>query len=274
MNIILCILFVVIIVYAIYYCHNIKQYETFLTASQEDIAKTKKDMDNTINGLVNQLQILKENMPKTNKIIRTDFEGPNAFVPYVVNNMNQINKVQKENHENKHKLVKEKVDLLKSKINSFRDYLELESGREMKTIKSISSSQNGQPLTVIPVSNDKHLVVINNKCFSSNTVGLYKLDNCNYLDFKQHFKLNPVYHDIDYNINLAPSSKKVINSKDNNNKDVKYPFIMVKSHTNGNCLANTDGNVYLSPCNATDDFRWNPSTLLYQCKANDKNKMN
>lgn len=272
-------MFVVVIVYAIYYYHSIKQYETFFTdnsVTREDIAKTKKDMDNTIDGLVIQLQVLKENMPKTNKIISDDFEGPNAFVPFVVNNMNQINKAQKDNHDNKQKLVKEQVELLKSKINSFRDHLELESGRDMKTIKSISSSQNGQPLTVVPISNDKHLVVVNNKCFSSNSVGLYNLDKCNYLDFKQHFNLNPVYHDIDYNINLAPSSKKVINSKDNNNKDIKYPFVMVKSHTNGNCLVNTNGSVYLAPCKATADFRWNPSTLLYQCKAKDntKNKMN
>lgn len=270
-------MFVVIIVYAIYYYHSIKQYETFLSNSlvtNEDIVRTKKDMDNTINGLVNQLQVLKENMPKTNKIIRNDFEGPNAFVPFVVNNMNQINKAQKQNHDNNKKLAKEKVDLLKSKINSFRDHLELESGRDMTTIKSISSNQNGQPVTVVPVSNDKHLVVVNNKCLSSNSVGLYKLDDCNYLDFKQHFKLNPVYQDIDYNINLAPSSKKVINSKDNNNKNVKYPFVMVKSHTSGNCLVNTDGNIYLAPCKATSDFRWNPSTLLYQCKGNNKTKIN
>lgn len=259
MDKIIYILVFLIILYVIYY-----KYKTNTEGFEQ---QTEADMDQSVEGLLRQLEILKENMPKTNKIVQNDFSGPNAFIPYVINNLNEITQVQKDNYNDEHKIREEKVNLLNEKLKGFREQLELEGGRDMTTIKSIASNQNGQPLTVLPVSNRNHLVVVNNKCLSSNSVGHYDLADCNYLEPKQHFKLNPVYHDIDYNINLAPSARKAENGIDAHGKGIKYPFVLVKSHTSGNCLVNTDGKVYMAPCKAETDYRWNPSTSLYKCKG-------
>lgn len=232
-----------------------------------DNTVTEGAMDESVDGLLRQLEILKKSMPKTNKIVQSDFKGPNAFIPYVINNLNKITEAQSDNFKQNHEIRNEKVKIFNEKLKSFRDQLELEAGRDMNTVKSISSSQNGQPLTVMPVANNNHMVIINNKCLSANSVGLYDLADCNYLEPKQHFKLNPVYHDIDYNINLAPSSKKAQNGKDADGNVIRYPFVLVKSHTSGNCLINTDGQVYMGPCKAKTEHRWNPSTSMYKCKA-------
>jgi hypothetical protein len=266
MNTIIYLLLAIIIIYVFYYSYKVRNIEGFTNDNQED-EPTETTMDNSVEGMLRQLEILKESMPKTNKIVQNDFKGPNAFIPYVINNLNKITKAQDDNYKQNHGIRKEKVQLFNNKIKSFRDHLEMEGVKDMNTIKSISSSQNGQPLTVLPVSNSNHMVVINNKCLSANSVGMYELDNCNYLEPKQHFKLNPVYHDIDYNINLAPSSEKAVEGKDANGNVVRYPFVLVKSHTSGNCLINTDGQIYMGPCKAKTEQRWNPSTSLYKCKS-------
>lgn len=253
--------------------------EKFTTNSTEDTTNSTENINTTTTPTVNnnsaedmlkQMEMLQHSMPKADKIVSNNFDGPNDFIPNVVNNFNKINESQKYNYTTKNNEYNTKIKSLEDKISGFRHQLEIESGRDSKLIKSITSVESGQPITVLPVSHDEHVVIVNNECLTTNTVGSYDLDVCNYMDAKQHFNLNPVYHDIDYNVKLSPSSKKIVNSIDETGLSVKYPFMMVKSKTSGNCLGNIDGNIYLKPCQGKPEYRWTPSTSLYQCKPGDK----
>lgn len=232
------------------------------TQSVEDLIS-----DGDAEDMLKQLELLQGNLSKTTKIIANDFSGPNNFVPYVVNNMTKLNKLETKNQKKANKEYQKTVDNLNEKIKNFRYQLEMENGRDIKTIKSITSVESGQPITVMPINHKSHVVVVNNKCLSADSVGSFDLNTCNYMDAKQHFNLNPIYHDTDYNINLAPSMKKVNNTVDETGLNVKYPFVMVKSESSGNCLGNVDGQVFLKPCQANSQYRWTPSTSLYQCKS-------
>lgn len=266
------ILIAIVVVYAVYYCYQVKKMEQFLTENFTDEPLTTNESTNSnINyedaeHMLEQLEILKNNMSKTNKIVMNDFSEPNNFIPYVVNNFKKLNNIEKKNEKATQARYDQKISELKNKIKNFRYQLDLENGKDIKTVKSITSVESGQPISVLPVNHKNHVVIVNNQCLSADAVGSYDLKTCNYMDPKQHFNLNPIYHDIDYNIQLSPSSQKVNNSVDEGNLSVTYPFMMVKSESSGNCLGNADGNIFLKPCKAKSEYRWIPSTSLYQCK--------
>ena len=90
MNTIIYLLLAIIIIYVFYYSYKVRNIEGFTNDNQED-EPTETTMDNSVEGMLRQLEILKESMPKTNKIVQNDFKGPNAFIPYVINNLNKTN---------------------------------------------------------------------------------------------------------------------------------------------------------------------------------------
>ena len=269
-DIILYILVIVVIGYVGYHVYKTKQVEHFFEESNKANNKENNSSMEESKALLNELEILKANLPKTNEVTHSSLEGSNnKFMPYFVNNLENILKLQKQAQDNFKLEQSEKINKLKEKANSFRDRLEIESGRDKSTIHSIVSNQNGQPLTVVPIANEKHLVIVNNKCMSGDTVNNYDLYACNYLDPKQHFKLETVYHDIDYNLHLAPSTKKVMQSSDDDNDNINYPFFLVKSFTNGNCLSNKNSNLTLEPCHASNTQRWTGSNNMIDCNKKD-----
>jgi hypothetical protein len=269
MNIIIYVLAVVIILYVICYHHTITNIERFWIDENNVINNVTNTTENNdvVNNVLDKLQIIKDKLPNTGDIMQHDLMGTNKFIPLVSSHFNTLNRTQSDSFNEIHNKQQNTVTSLKQQITNFRDKLEMESGRDFKSILSITSNQNGQPLSVIPISNDKHLVLVNNKCLSSNSVDNYDITQCNYLDSKQHFKLNPVYHDIDYNINLAPSVPKIGGGMDKDKKNIKYPFVLVKSEASGNCLANKDSQLYISKCEADENQRWFGSTSLYKCSA-------
>jgi hypothetical protein len=276
MDVILYILVIIVIGYVIHHIYTFKKVEHFYTEqppTQPNINLESNNMTIASEALLNELKILKANLPKTNEVTLNSLEGSNnKFMPYFVNNMENILKLQKQSQDAFKAEQSDKINKLKSQAGNFRDILEIEAGRDKSTIHSIVSNQDGQPLTIVPVANDRHLVIVNNKCMSTDTVNNYDLYACNYQDPKQHFQLETVYHDTDYNLNLAPSTPRVIQSTDDDKDNINYPFFLVKSFTSGNCLSNKNSNLTIEPCHATKTQRWTASNNLLTCnKIDDAN---
>lgn len=273
MKIIIYIILVVILMYCLDFYRVVREPFQNNVANNNNNNNNNKNKNNTSeisqelgNSLLRQLRLLDANKQKTTNIAHNSFNEPNQFIPYVEHNFRKINQIQEDNINRTNKEYRDKLKSLQKQINSYRSKIDLDTNLDVRTIKSISSNQNGQALTVVPIANDKHLVVVNNKCMASNNVGYYQLDTCNYSDPYQHFQLTPVYHDIDYNLQIAPGKKKVEGELDSQNRIIKYPFYTIKSVTSGNCLQNKDSIVTIQGCEANSSQRWSGSEVLHKCK--------
>lgn len=121
-------------------------------------------------------------------------------------------------------------------------------------IRSIKSNNNGMKMSVIPLADNRHMVKMNSGCLSCDSVGNYKVVHCDINNPEQHFELHEIYNQNSYNVNLEPGVPKINNN--DNNKNIKYPFNLVKSVTNGNCVQNNNNNLSVQPCNAKTSQRW------------------
>lgn len=242
----LIIIIVLIILYLIY--NHFAQRESFtletnLTSMDSTIVNSLSDLGRQFNNKVTittdniLYDIYKNNT--TNKI--------NTETQYVTNNINSIDS----------DLTKARSDL--SVLDAQTRYL----GVPNKIYKSVKSLQNGMDLSVTNVSKNDYMLNINNQCLRANSVGNYNLVNCSSADPGQLFTVNPIYTDLYYNAILEPG---LSSSKLNSGDKINYPFLVLKSKANGNCLQNNHGSVSIEPCQILKSQRWMGSDQPMKCK--------
>lgn len=134
--------------------------------------------------------------------------------------------------------------------------------KEYSTIKSLN---NGMDMQLIKTPNTyftdlktgsntaAYLLMMNKGCLSvgANDYDVYK---CNDKNPKQYFKIQNILNEKDYtnNIDLSlPSGTDDLSA-------VTYPFAMIKSVNNDNCLTNNHGNITVQPCYSFVAQRWMP----------------
>lgn len=139
-------------------------------------------------------------------------------------------------------------------------------GREYNNIKttkprSLKSYNNGAALAISNIKSDKYLVHLNNGCLGATLDNNYKVYKCNSNDAKQKFQLIPIFDESNYNYNLTQGLDKV-NPGDN----LKYPFSIVKSVNNENCLSNNHNKITIEPCRVLKSQRWKEmDTIIDKC---------
>ena len=98
-----------------------------------------------------------------------------------------------------------------------------------------------------------YLVNVNNGCLS---VGANEYDvyQCNDNNVKQLFTMKNILNENDYSNNIDKSLPF-----DNVDKTkIRYPFAMMKSVNNDNCLTNNHGTITVQPCYSFVAQRWMP----------------
>jgi len=120
--------------------------------------------------------------------------------------------------------------------------------------KSIKSLQNGMNLNVALAKDDKYIVQLNKGCLKAHSTGKYEVVECDNTDLGQQFTVKQIYSDTYYNSILeAGLDNSSVSPKDNMN----YPFTILKSNGNGNCLQNNYGQLSIEPCQVRKSQRWN-----------------
>lgn len=200
-------------------------------------------------------QLEQTNQKDISNMFATDISDDSAFMQYVKHNIDNITNLQKSIHDSKHAQYEARLKAVQDKINGFRGLLDSEN-QVSNVIKQIISVQNGLKLTVLPVANSRYIVLMNDKCLSTNGVNRYQLDTCKHNDVKQHFHIIPIYTKQEYMKHLK------VYQKDTN---VSYPFYLVSSVSNDNCLTNNNNNITIEPCGDDVRQRWNISNDLIVC---------
>jgi len=157
------------------------------------------------------------------------------------------------------------TDITPIDLNDLNDEVEF-LGREFNNIKttkphSLKSYNNGAALAISNIKSDKYLVHLNNGCLGATPDNNYKVYKCNSNDAKQKFQIIPIFDESNYNYNLTQGLDKV-NPDDN----LKYPFSMVKSVNNENCLSNNHNKITIEPCRVLKSQRWKEmDTIIDKC---------
>lgn len=120
-----------------------------------------------------------------------------------------------------------------------------------KNLTSINSKFNGIKLSTSSILNDKneprHIIKFNDGCLSvSNN---YSNKPCDINDKTQHFIINHINNSDDH-------IKKI--DFGNVNSDTHYPFLLIKSQYNGNCISSTHNGIIVKPCNGKINDQWSP----------------
>ena len=134
-----------------------------------------------------------------------------------------------------------------------------------KTYNKIKSLNNGLDIQLVNTPNtlikdDKtgntitgYMVMANDGCLSvgANDYDIYKCDDKN---IKQIFKMEHILNETAYQNNIDMSLP--VDNIDKTN--INYPFAMVKSVNNENCLTNSHGSLSVQPCYSFIAQRWFP----------------
>jgi hypothetical protein len=141
------------------------------------------------------------------------------------------------------------LENLKTQLDNI-SHFEMANG-DIKTIKSL---ENGLRLSIQNIKNklNTHLIGVNNKCVSVDSVGNYFLKNCDTSDTTQHFISKIISNPSAYLVNL----EKGINHNKDNIVNSGYPFTIMKSYNNQSCLQNNSSNVSVQPCTAKTSQKW------------------
>ena len=156
---------------------------------------------------------------------------------------------------------------LENKVTDLENIIKHKKLKKLSNIKysSIKSMNNGMEMSLFSTPNtfyvDKktgyltntYLVGLNNGCLSVGTND-YDVYKCNDKNLKQQFDMEHIINETEYKTKIDKSIdfNKLDKSK------INYPFVMMKSANNDNCLTNNHGNITVQPCYALEAQRWMP----------------
>jgi len=244
----LIILLVVCIIYTLY--NHFKNMEKF--ANAEDVSNEMKKQQLILNDLINHdvqsqgvdylphLDIIKNYEEST-----TDMLGP------------------LQNQVNNHTVEKEKeLKEMEKYIQNLKDYTQqdfLDKVRN-KNIGIVKSHNNGTELSVERLDNTNYMVRLNNGCLKVNPNNDYNTVACNSDDPDQKFSLEHVYNEAGYKNKLDPSFLRLEKIE-----NVHYPFSMLKTKSNDNCVKNYHGMLSVEPCREFESQRWASVEKVKSC---------
>ena len=136
---------------------------------------------------------------------------------------------------------------------------------EKKKFSKVKSLNNGQEfcLTQTPKTNfinpetgyltGGYMINLNDGCLSVGASD-YKVYKCNDENQKHLFKIKHIINEQDYENNID----KTVPFDNIDKTKINYPFALIKSVNNNNCLTNKNGNITVQPCNSFVAQRWIP----------------
>ena len=162
----------------------------------------------------------------------------------------------KEKQEGQNKLLqKMRAELIMMKKHPFL------ADAKFTDIKSVRSVENSQPLNLIPLENQKHMIAVNGQCLKTDPQARTSVAACNQNDPNQYFDLRLVTDQEDYKSQVDVLGSYYTSPE----KDTEYPFHLVKSVTSGNCLENDKSMISFKPCKMIKKQQWKGFTKYQQC---------
>jgi hypothetical protein len=220
----------------------------------------------TISSLINSINNLNNNNPSLNIKYRK-FDIDNTLQNNIADTLNSntndlINRVDNGNNR-----INTKISTLTDQITDLEhiiDKLNLKSIIKPNYSK-IKSLNNGAEITLSQTPNTFYLdpgsgvntaaymVNLNDGCLSVGATE-YDVYKCNENNSKHLFKMEHVINESGYQQNID----KTVPFNNTDLSSINYPFVLMRSVNNKNCLTNHNGSVTVQPCDTLIAQRWLP----------------
>jgi hypothetical protein len=249
-KIILCIIiFIVILVIINYYFNfNITQNQFLYKINKEGF----KDNIYLQNQIRDVLDASSDTLDKINIFRPINKNEISNIVSNDINSMINEDDLRYNTWENIQKTNLENIEI-KLKNLSGQDVF-VAPNRENK-LKSVTSLKNARPLNIKGLENGKYMINVNGKCLESSSLARTSIKPCNEENPKQYFDVEMIYTKNDYENNINTIGKTYLMDPES----FKYPFNIIKSSTNGNCLTNNGSVLSVRPCEPNLTQQWSGS---------------
>jgi hypothetical protein len=182
-------------------------------------------------------------------------------------NINRYINNIKENDINDSNTLDDNITNLENKLidlENITNKLKLNKITEQNYSK-IKSLNNGQEITLTQTPNTKYInsetgkttngymVNMNDGCLSVGAID-YNIYKCNDKNQKHLFSMEHIINEQEYEKHIDKS----LPFDNIDKKKIVYPFTMIKSVNNKNCLTNQNGNITVQPCYSFKAQRWLP----------------
>lgn len=228
--------------------------------------KSTEIMNN--NNIINTLLLQLQGTQPTVKLV--NYNPNNVYLDYknnITSNVNSITNTLSSLYTSNINVNSTKLTNLENSVSDLENLvynLNL-SNVSNKTYNSIKSLNNGMEMKLVSTQNTVfndaktgskipgYMLMANNGCLSVGATD-YDIYKCDDKNPKQLFRMEHILNETAYQNNID-SSLPI----DNTNKaNINYPFVMMKSVNNENCLTNNHGVLTVQPCYSFVAQRWFP----------------
>lgn len=271
-NNIIALLFIIIILLIVTdYCRNKNNVEAFKTDECDTLNTEEK-----INCGVKKLKKERNNL--ANIIKEPDEQTYKNNAEYLTKIKTKINEVLKDEiakSNEQGKKEEEKIKTIKDKLIYLNNYINVNVPK--KKFNSVRSLQNGTKLSIGEIEGKSHYSIkLNNKksilddnntenCLSVKANGTYEIEKCNPENEQQYFNLQNITNGITYKKHLEKGILRNKKIPDN----INYPFNLIKSVNNKNCLQNFNNQISVTPCETKKSHRWEPLEKHIYCSRDE-----
>ena len=239
--------------------------EHFAIYGQSDIDAIISNNSN-ISALINSISSLTSNNPSVNMKYRTkDIDNnlqENIAASLTENTDDLIDRVDTSNVR-----IHGKITTLTNQITDLENIIErLHLKNVIKpNYSTIKSLNNGAEITLTQtpktffldpktgVNTPAYMVNLNDGCLSVGATD-YDVYKCNDKNTKHLFKMEHIINETGYQKNID----KTVPFNNTDISKINYPFILMRSINNKNCLTNQNGNITVQPCDTLTAQRWLP----------------
>lgn len=154
-----------------------------------------------------------------------------------------------ENTDDKNRM----IDRMENNIASLMRYKNDRYMQELSNtdFKAIQSHNNGSKLSINRIGFNVYQVQLNGGCLSVTPENNYAIAPCDPMDKRQHFRLEHIFNEMDYRNAMNKGYPQLENLG-----NVHYPFTLIKSKANDNCLKQFHGALTVEPCREYEGQRW------------------
>ena len=227
-----------------------------------------KELQDTIKEKIDMLM-------KARNDLKTEFEKPEKKANYKKQYYKQIEQQINDKLEENNTYLKENNIEVTERLQKIRDNMKyvhtvINLDMDDKQYNSIKSLQNGSRMALIPISDKKntYLIKMNTSKYKSGYVtandngDICIKSKINLKDDKQLFEIIEIKNESMYKNNL---DKGLLVNQFYNTDNIIYPFSLIKSKYNKNCLQNYNNNLSLITCKPFKSHRYEPSKDKILC---------
>jgi len=257
------------------YCINKNNVEAFKTDAPIDCDDSNISNEEKINCGVKKLKEKRNNLVDTINQPEQKRKNNAEYLTKIKTKINDILEEEIKERTELKEVEEEKIKSIKDKLIYLNNYININVPE--KKFNSVRSLHNGIKLSIKEMEGNSHyLVKLNNKnssldednienCLSVKANGTYEIEKCDPENKQQYFNLQNIPNGTTYKKNLE---KGIIRNKripDN----VNYPFNLIKSVNNKNCLQNFNNQISVTPCETKKSHRWEPLEEHIYCSRDE-----